>query len=139
MATFILASIFRRLDIMMHSNITENELEQRLQAEANDHRLHFMRALQRLDASLAAQLQRLPPDEWADAPALVAWPQLQPQINNLRRVDAALCQWQLGLYGLCSDCEAQLMQAQLLADPCRQRCERCEAKYQKAQHGSWTL
>ncbi|MDP5291084.1 TraR/DksA C4-type zinc finger protein [Oceanimonas sp. CHS3-5] len=123
----------------MSSNITENELEQRLLAVAEDRRHGFLHALQELDAGLAAQLKDVPPDDWADYPALSAWPQLQPQLQTLRQVDAALCQWQLGLYGLCSDCEAELDPAQLLADPCRQRCTQCEEKYQKAQHASWTL
>ncbi|AEY02065.1 transcriptional regulator, TraR/DksA family protein [Oceanimonas sp. GK1] len=123
----------------MSSNITEQELEQRLLAVAEDRRHHFLCALRELDAGLATRLQHLPPDEWADHSALAAWPQLLPQLKALRQADAALCQWQLGLYGLCSDCEAELTPAQLLADPCRQRCDHCEAKYRKAQHGSWTL
>ncbi|WP_107852254.1 transcriptional regulator, TraR/DksA family protein [Oceanimonas marisflavi] len=123
----------------MHNNITEHELEQRLLAVAEDCRSSFLHTLHKLDAALAGQLKQVPPDEWADYPALTAWPQLQPQIMVLRRVDAALCQWQLGLYGLCSDCEAELAPPQLLDDPCRQRCDDCEDKYQKAQHASWTL
>ncbi len=121
----------------MSSSITLCELEQRLLAEAAQRRQTLCQALQLLDAPLAATLQPLPPDEWADCPALVAWPQLQPQINALKQVDAALCQWQLGLYGLCSDCEAVIPREQLLQDPCRQRCDPCDRKYHKSQHGSW--
>ncbi|OYD21345.1 transcriptional regulator, TraR/DksA family protein [Oceanimonas baumannii] len=123
----------------MSSKTTQSELEQRLLAVADDCRRSFLHSVGTLDTTLAARLSRLPPDEWADDPALAAWPQLQPQLKSLRRADAALCQWQLGLYGLCSDCEAELSHAQLLADPCRQRCDHCEEKYQKAQHASWTL
>ncbi|GHA10124.1 transcriptional regulator, TraR/DksA family protein [Oceanisphaera arctica] len=123
----------------MISNITLRELEQRLQAEAAHRRQTFLQALQALDAPLATALQRLPTDEWADHPPLAAWPQLHPQLNALKQIDAALCQWQLGLYGLCSDCEAVIPREQLLQDPCRQRCDYCEQKYRKAQHGSWEL
>lgn len=126
------------MEIMMSSK-TQNELEQRLLAVAEDCRQRFLHSVNTLDATLAARLATLPPDEWADDAALSAWPQLQPQLKNLRRVDAALCQWQLGLYGLCSDCEAELTPVQLMDDPCRQRCDSCEQKYQKAQHTSWTL
>ncbi|WMC11909.1 transcriptional regulator, TraR/DksA family protein [Oceanimonas pelagia] len=123
----------------MSSNITEHELEQRLLAVAEERRQGFLHRLRELDAGLAARLHAVSPDEWADHPSLAAWPQLQPQLTLLRQADAALCQWQLGLYGLCSDCEAELEPVQLLADPCRQRCDSCEQKYQKAQHASWTL
>ncbi len=123
----------------MSSSISASRLEVRLQAEAAQRRQALWQALQPLDASLAAALRQLPTDEWADYPALAAWPQLQPQLNALKQVDAALCQWQLGLYGLCSDCEAELTEDQLWQDPCRQRCDPCEQKYRKAQHGSWQL
>ncbi|WP_298718828.1 transcriptional regulator, TraR/DksA family protein [uncultured Oceanisphaera sp.] len=123
----------------MSSNITECELEQRLLAVAEERRHHFLQTLQQLDAALAATLQAMPADEWADYPPLAALPQLQPQLNALKQVDAALCQWQIGLYGLCSDCEAELTSEQLLQDPCRQRCDPCEQKYGKAQHVSWQL
>ncbi|MDX1266987.1 MAG: transcriptional regulator, TraR/DksA family protein [Oceanisphaera sp.] len=123
----------------MSSNITECALEQRLLAVAEERRHGFLQTLQQLDAALAATLQLLPADEWADYPPLSAWPQLQAQLNALKQVDAALCQRQIGLYGLCSDCEAELTYEQLYADPCRQRCESCEQKYRKAQHGSWQL
>ncbi|WP_417618237.1 transcriptional regulator, TraR/DksA family protein [Oceanisphaera sp.] len=121
------------------SNIMEPKLEHRLLAEANSRRQAFMQALQALDPGLALQLQQLPADEWADHGALSAWPQLQAHITQLKQLDAALCQQQLGLYGLCSDCEAQLTHQQLYQDPCRQRCTPCEQKYQSIQHGSWEL
>lgn len=123
----------------MSSNITECELEQRLLAVAEERRHDFLQTLQQLDATLADTLQQLPTDEWPDYTPLSAWPQLQPQLKALKQVDAALCQWQIGLYGLCSDCEAELTHEQLYADPCRQRCDPCEQKYRKAQHGSWQL
>lgn len=123
----------------MSRNITECELEHRLLAVAEERRQHFLQTLQQLDAALAATLQTLPADEWADHPPLSAWPQLQPQLKALKQVDAALCQQQLGLYGLCSDCEAELTFEQLYQDPCRQRCTTCEQKHQKTQQGSWQL
>lgn len=123
----------------MSSKITECELEQRLLAVAEERRHGFLQTLQQLDATLANTLQQLPADEWPDFPPLSAWPQLQPQLNGLKQVDAALCQWRLGFYGLCSDCEVELTPEQLLQDPCRQRCDPCEQKHNKAQHVSWQL
>ncbi|PSJ47970.1 transcriptional regulator, TraR/DksA family protein [Zobellella endophytica] len=123
----------------MSSTISESQLEARLLAEARARRQAFWHSLLALDARLAAELHRLPPDEWADVAALAAYPQLHTHLKALRQVDAALCQWQLGLYGLCSDCEAELTPEQLWQDPCRQRCAPCEEKYRKAQHGAWEL
>ncbi|MFD1008253.1 transcriptional regulator, TraR/DksA family protein [Oceanisphaera ostreae] len=123
----------------MSSNITECELEHRLLAEVASRRQAFLQALQALDLELALQFQQLPADEWADHGALSAWPQLQPHITQLKQLDAALCQQLLGLYGLCSDCEAELSYELLYQDPCRQRCAQCELKHLNSQHTSWTL
>jgi RNA polymerase-binding transcription factor DksA len=40
----------------------------------------------------------------------------------------------LGLYGLCSDCEEQLAIEQLEQDPTLQRCPLCETRYRKGFH-----
>ena len=121
------------------SNILESQLEERLEAEASSQRLAFLQAVQALDSELARQLQDLPPDEWADQNTLSGWPQLLPFIKQLKKVDAALCQQQLGLYGLCSDCEVELSREQLYQDPCRQRCSLCHSKHLNSQPASWKL
>ena len=121
------------------SSKLESQLEERLVAEASRRRLAFLQAVQALDSELARQLNALSPDEWADVGALCAWPQLQPHIKQLQQVDAALCQQQLGLYGLCSDCEDELSRELLYQDPCRQRCSLCHSKHLNSQQGSWKL
>ncbi|WP_417761105.1 TraR/DksA C4-type zinc finger protein [Shewanella sp.] len=45
------------------------------------------------------------------------------------RLDAAICQLELGLYGLCSDCEAIIEPARLQADPTEQRCSLCDEHF----------
>ncbi|MGO1245969.1 MAG: transcriptional regulator, TraR/DksA family protein [Oceanisphaera sp.] len=121
------------------SQILESQLEQRLLTQASVIRQAFVQAVYALDPMLAQQLHKLTPDDWADQASLGLWTQLQPHIKQLKQVDAALCQQQLGLYGLCSDCETELSHELLYQDPCRQRCVQCEAKYQNSQHTSWTL
>lgn len=125
--------------VKMYSITADKQLEARLHAQARQQRQQFLLAVRALNATLADELQTLPADEWADHPGLSPYPQLLPAIKQLKQVDAALCQWQLGLYGLCSDCETALTPEQLWQDPCRQRCEPCEEKYHKAQHGVWEL
>ncbi|MCE9777980.1 TraR/DksA C4-type zinc finger protein [Shewanella algae] len=52
-----------------------------------------------------------------------------PLYHRLLRLDAALCQLDLGLYGLCADCEAEIEAYRLDRDPTEQRCERCHEQY----------
>lgn len=121
------------------SSKLESRLEDRLKAEASMRRHAFLQAVQALDSELAILLNDLSPDEWADQVTLTVWPQLEPHIKQLKQVDAALCQQQLGLYGLCSDCEEELSREQLYQDPCRQRCSLCHSKHLNSQPTSWKL
>ncbi|WP_299493580.1 TraR/DksA C4-type zinc finger protein [uncultured Shewanella sp.] len=52
-----------------------------------------------------------------------------PLYHQLILLDAAWCQLEMGLYGLCSDCEAPIERKQLKQNPLRQRCNRCQAKH----------
>ena len=52
-----------------------------------------------------------------------------PLFKKLTRLDAAICQLELGLYGLCADCEATIEPSRLTHDPTEQRCSRCEERY----------
>ena len=123
----------------MSSTLLASALVQRLQQEADTRRAQFIHALTLLDPTLSAELASHAADEWADHPKLQPWPTLQQPLARLKQVDAALCQWQLGLYGLCSDCEEQLSEEQLYADPCMQRCGVCEQKHQHSTKNSWQL
>ncbi|EGM69667.1 TraR/DksA family transcriptional regulator [Shewanella sp. HN-41] len=48
---------------------------------------------------------------------------------RLNKLDAAFCQLDLGLYGLCSDCEAEIESGRLNQDPTEQRCSACAEHY----------
>ncbi|TEW55195.1 molecular chaperone DnaK [Psychromonas sp. RZ22] len=50
---------------------------------------------------------------------------------KIQSIDAALQGMELGLYGLCSDCEEDLDVDELFKNPTMQRCPECEIKYQK--------
>ncbi|GIU53583.1 MULTISPECIES: TraR/DksA family transcriptional regulator [Shewanella] len=54
-----------------------------------------------------------------------------PLFAQLTRLDAALCQLELGLYGLCSDCESEIEAQRLAADPTEQRCAKCGEKHRQ--------
>jgi DnaK suppressor protein len=51
--------------------------------------------------------------------------------TKLMKLDAAHCQLELGLYGLCSDCEMDIEPPRLIADPTEQRCTHCEQRYHR--------
>jgi DnaK suppressor protein len=51
--------------------------------------------------------------------------------TRLMRLDAAYCQLELGLYGLCSDCEVDIEAYRLITDPTEQRCTQCEQKFRR--------
>jgi len=53
-----------------------------------------------------------------------------PLFCRLNRLDAAFCQLDLGLYGLCSDCETEIEAERLMQDPTEQRCSCCAEHYQ---------
>ncbi|GGI75853.1 TraR/DksA family transcriptional regulator [Shewanella gelidii] len=57
-----------------------------------------------------------------------------PLFHRLMKLDAANCQLDLGLYGLCADCEAEIDLRRLQADPTEQRCSTCAEQY-KHEHG----
>ena len=48
-----------------------------------------------------------------------------PLFFELMRLDAARCQLEIGLYGVCSDCENEIEPERLAADRLEQRCLRC--------------
>ncbi|WP_350433051.1 TraR/DksA C4-type zinc finger protein [Shewanella sp. H8] len=49
--------------------------------------------------------------------------------SKLMRLEAAYCQLELGLYGICSDCEMDIEPSRLISDPTEQRCAHCEQKF----------
>ncbi|QUN07029.1 TraR/DksA family transcriptional regulator [Shewanella yunxiaonensis] len=52
-----------------------------------------------------------------------------PLYEKLNRLDAAQCQLDLGLYGMCADCESEIEPERLAQDPTEQRCQCCSEQY----------
>ncbi|WKE64444.1 TraR/DksA C4-type zinc finger protein [Gallaecimonas kandeliae] len=57
--------------------------------------------------------------------ALLPDRQLYGLCQRLGQVEAALCQLDLGLFGICSDCDGEIEVERLVADPAEQRCSTC--------------
>ncbi|MEC4725661.1 TraR/DksA C4-type zinc finger protein [Shewanella sp. D64] len=54
----------------------------------------------------------------------------KPLFMRLTQLDAAFCQLDIGLYGLCSDCENEIEPERLAKDLLEQRCTSCADKYE---------
>ncbi len=106
--------------LVEHKNKIIGILEQ---AEQSSHRM------------AAARLLHLTNAEFIEYAVRLDMPQLKQSISSIKRIDAALCQIDLGLYGLCSDCEEPIELALLAKDPTEQRCMQCKEKYQKRKKG----
>lgn len=86
-------------------------------------------------AEWADSVDRCERDQLVDLLGRFDLPKTEQSVMRIKRIDAALCQMELGLYGLCSDCEEPLDCEQLEQDPTLQRCPRCETRYCKGFHG----
>ena len=53
-----------------------------------------------------------------------------PLFSQLTQVDAAICQLDIGLYGLCSDCENEIEAERLAINPVEQRCTQCAQNHE---------
>lgn len=54
----------------------------------------------------------------------------EPLFLKLTQLDAAMCQLDIDLYGLCSDCESEIEQQRIDANPLEQRCAQCAADHE---------
>lgn len=63
----------------------------------------------------------------------ILWPQMseeiKPIVKSLDRVEASLSQIELGLFGLCADCEVEIDKTILFRNPSHQRCDACHQRY----------
>jgi len=80
-------------------------------------------------SALLLQLEQRPLSYWPEL--LQPWmtPQLKQISSRLEALQAAISLIDMGLYGLCSDCECRIESDLLTADPTRQRCRQCEQHY----------
>lgn len=80
-------------------------------------------------SKLRSLLECQPLSHWPELLRRWLTPELQQKSNRLELVQAALSQMDMGLYGLCSDCESRIERELLQKDPARQRCAACESKH----------
>lgn len=122
---------------------TQSVLQDRLQDERFELQAHIMRVLLDADGEsytiIARQLKQAHNDSWLEQLQQLDLRELKPSIKRYQKVEAALCQLEIGLYGLCSDCEEPIEEARLLADPAEQRCESCDQRFHRRSHKTLLL
>ncbi len=108
------------------------ELRERLQQELFLVRQDILQYLQRAPANefrtLIAALEDRALSHWPEMLRSCLTPELDAKNRRLEQIQAALSQMDMGLYGLCCDCDARIERELLNQDPARQRCQRCETK-----------
>ncbi|RRS08548.1 MULTISPECIES: TraR/DksA C4-type zinc finger protein [unclassified Pseudoalteromonas] len=106
--------------------------EQSLQAELTALRNDFLGELKsspnEFTHNLANTLEVNPPNKWLDIVVEKINPEQFPQYDRLMKVEAALCQMEIGQFGYCCDCEQAIEPELLEQDPATQRCISCKAK-----------
>lgn len=78
--------------------------------------------------NLSLKLDQSPLSHWPELLQLWLTPELKMKASRLEALLAAVSLMDMGLYGLCCDCEHRIERELLLQDPARQRCHHCSAK-----------
>lgn len=88
---------------------------------------------------LAIKLQKISSDELLDLASTTELLSNAPDISKIKKIDAALTNIEIGIYGICADCEENIEIAELKLNPTQQRCPLCEAKYKKQKYNNYKL
>ncbi|MEH6451533.1 MAG: TraR/DksA C4-type zinc finger protein [Psychromonas sp.] len=87
----------------------------------------------------AKQIQKASNDEMIELVSKLDLPSISHKVAKINEIDAALNNIQIGLYGLCSDCEEEINVERLNAQPTTHRCLDCDTKYKKQKHNHFKL
>ena len=109
--------------MLFKNRLTEevNKLRANLLQEISQSERHF-------EHEIALKLQVTPNVNWVDFLQDKVYPNLNSRVTRLNKVEAALCQFNLGVYGFCADCEDKISLSKLEKDPTEQRCKLCAEK-----------
>ncbi len=109
--------------------MNNTEIQTKLSAELAQVRQRLLDTLsnskQPYHQQLLSQLKTNPASDWLDLTASNLGSEYQILIARLEKLEAALCQIDIGQYGYCCDCEEKIDNKRLLSDPASQRCRRC--------------
>jgi DnaK suppressor protein len=110
-------------------SIRLNQLRTRLQDEQQQLQqeiVDFLKQQNRVEfQQLELKLMQLNLARWPELLSHWHTPGLQEMSHRLEAVQAALSQMEIGLYGVCCDCELKIEAERLEKDPAEQRCNQC--------------
>lgn len=80
-------------------------------------------------SNLLLKLETQPLSHWPELLNQWLTPELEVKTRRLEAIQAALSQMDMGLYGLCCDCDSRIERSLLIQDPARQRCAHCDKRH----------
>lgn len=85
------------------------------------------------------QLEQLSADDFLELAGKIDNVSITHKISAIKSIDAALNNMQIGMYGLCADCEEAIEIQRLNIDPATQRCLTCQSRYEKQKYNGYKL
>jgi RNA polymerase-binding transcription factor DksA len=114
------------------SNASIPELRLRLQTELVALRTEILNYLQYSSEAacqnVIGRLEQKAVSHWPELLRECLTPELELKNRRLEQIQAALSQMDMGLYGLCCDCDSRIERDLLIIDPAHQRCRRCDQR-----------
>lgn len=86
---------------------------------------YLINSTQEDEFKVGLALKRLSTDEQIDVLLNLLPHAFDEQMHKLQMIDAALSQFEMGLYGVCADCEDHISVEELQKTPYLQRCKHC--------------
>lgn len=112
-------------------SILTHDFEQQVSQALADARRQLLAKLQQAsqvhERRLHAKLTNEPESDWVALLSEHLGPEYKDLIIRLERLEATQCQFDLGLFGFCSDCEEPIEPHRLEKDVTTQRCARCDS------------
>jgi len=102
----------------------------RLNSELTSQRKSLLAALAQSNSlshhCLLHTLESNNPERWLELTDKQLGSEYSALIKRLEKLEAAVCQIEIGQYGYCCDCEEKIDAQRLLDDPTNQRCKKCD-------------
>ena len=87
---------------------------------------------------IAEQARDMEDDSFSNLVVDLNLSEIERDVDELRRISAALRRAAQGTYGLCADCDAVIPPQRLEAEPTASRCVRCQERFEKTHAGTNT-
>lgn len=111
------------------------ELRQRIQQRRAELRGEIRAELLAADemryADLAGRVHDSGDESVADLLADLDVARIDRQVTEIRGLEAALRRLEIGVYGVCRECDEEIGYERLRSQPAAERCVACQAQYEK--------